>query len=128
MHCQRLCSEIRRDKTKNNQEVTTEVQGKYHNFQQNLTSKEYFVISKVSESQLVFEKCHLRAASSHRLTTRVLSKEKQVWKQKIFQKSRVFLPNLSENSVERFLAQTRDHMNTEETLKVIGRKTLEAIF
>ena len=47
----------------------------YPNFEENLAEKENYVISKVSGSQPVFGKRHLREARSHKLTTRISSKE-----------------------------------------------------
>ena len=58
-----------------NQEITAQGQGNYPNFKQNLTERENFVISEVSESQPLFNKYRLRAARFQELTTRASSKE-----------------------------------------------------
>ena len=68
MQIQGACSEIWGDQLKNNYEITTEVQGNYLNFKQNLAEKENFVISKINESQPLFSISCIRAASFQKLT------------------------------------------------------------
>ena len=104
-------------------EITEKVQRNYPTSTENVAVKENFVVSKVSESQPLLSKCLLRAPRFKKLTTRVLSKEMQIWR-KVFPKSRVF----SGNSIKRFFAQPKGDMNTQEMLRVIRRHTLEAIF
>ena len=64
---------IGREKPK---EITAEVQGNYPDFKQKLAEKEYFVISKVSQSQPLFSKCRIRATRFQKLTTRALARSK----------------------------------------------------
>ena len=123
MQSQRECSEIWRDSAKNNQEITAEVQETYPNFSQNLNGKENFVISKVGEIQPLLDKGRLRAARFQKLTTRMFSEEKGIWKQNILPKSRVF----SENSIKTFFAQHQGPINTHEMPKLIKRHNFEAI-
>ena len=52
--------------------MTAEYKGNDADFEQNLVEKENFVISKVIESPPLFGKIRVRAAKSHKLTTRVL--------------------------------------------------------
>ena len=58
------------DSEENNHATTAEVQGNYPNFKQKLAEKERFLISKVSENQPMFTRCHLGAARFQMLKTR----------------------------------------------------------
>ena len=71
-------------------ETTSQVWGLYHEFKQKLAEKENSVNAEVNKSHPLFDRCRRRAASFKKLTNRSLSKEVQIWKQKLFSKSRVF--------------------------------------
>ena len=64
-------------------------------------------MSVVSESESLFGEYRLRAARFQKLTTRALSKEMRIWKQKISPGSLVFFELLSGNSPKRFFGATR---------------------
>ena len=92
-------------------EMTTELQSNYPNFKQNLTEENCHLKSQRKPASV--GKCRLRDARFQKLTTRALSKEIRISKQKIIPKSRVF----SENTTKRFLATTRrlhDHSEDAE--------------
>ena len=67
--------------------ITAELQGNYPNLKKYLKK---IVISKVNERQSVIEKCHLGATRSHKLSSKVLSKELRNWKQKKFSDNAIF--------------------------------------
>ena len=91
-------------------EITAEAQGNYPTFKQKLAEKENFVISIVCESQLLIGKCRLKATRFQKLTTRALSKEIRIQKQKIFPKTLFFFDKSSQKS--RFKGISRNPKNT----------------
>ena len=107
-------------------EITSQVWGLYHEFKQKLAKKENSVNSEVNKSHPLFDRSRRRAASFKKLTNRALSKEVQIWKQKLFSKSRVFSVNFLKNSTKRFFAQIKAHMKTEQMLRSVSRHKIEA--
>ena len=91
-----------------------------------LAEKEDFVISKKRGSQSPFNKCCLRAARFQKCT--FVCWGQRIRKRKSSQKAVFSQKLLSDNPTERFLAQPRGHMVTQERLRDNSRHTIEKVF
>ena len=107
---------------------TSEFQGNYTEFKQNIAEKRVLVIWKISESQMMFGKWRLRGARLQTLTTRLLSKEYESGSQKCSQKL-VFVPYVfSENSTKIFFGQPKGYEKSEQNIRALRNHILSAFF
>ena len=67
-------------------------------------------MSKVNDSQPLFGKSRIRAASFRKLTTRALTEQIIKWKQKFFPKALTSQKLFSENATKFFFAKPEGHL------------------